>query len=120
VTRSSAVTSPPPLKKPALRRCSPGTCLPYNTVVAAGGAAGVNGGTAGGAAVVGCSTAGGAVEVNYGAAGRQQGVGLAAGKAATVKSESAASTAAVCPGGSTVPATVTIVVEHKLVYQLVE
>jgi hypothetical protein len=30
-----------------------------------------------------------------------------------VKSESAASMAAVCPGGSTVPATVMIVVKHK-------
>jgi hypothetical protein len=119
VTRSSAVTSPPPLKKPALRRCSPGTYLPYNTVVAAGGAAGVNGGTAGGAAVISYSTAGGAVEVNYGAAGRQQGVSLAAGKAVTVKSEPATSTAAVCPGGSTVPVTVTIVVKHKLIYQSV-
>ena len=38
-----------------------------------------------GAAVVDCVTAGGAVEVNYGAAGRQQGFGLAAGKAAKVK-----------------------------------
>jgi len=38
-------------------------------VVAAGGAAGVSGGTTGGAAVVGC-----------GATGRQQGVGLAAGR----------------------------------------
>ena len=49
------------------------------TVVAAGGAAGVNGSTAGGAAVVGYSTAGGAVEVNYSAAGRQQGVSIAIG-----------------------------------------
>ena len=46
------------------------------------GAAKVNGGTAGGAAVVDCITAGGAVGVNCGAAGRQQGFGLAAGKAA--------------------------------------
>ena len=36
-----------------------------------------------------------------------------------VKSESAASIAAVCLGGSTVPATVMIVVEYKLVYQLI-
>ena len=36
-----------------------------------------------------------------------------------VKSESAASMAAVCPGGSTVPATVIIVVEYRLVYQLI-
>ena len=36
-----------------------------------------------------------------------------------VKSESAASMAAVCPGGSTVPATVMIVVEYRLVYQLI-
>ena len=33
--------------------------------------------------------------------------------------ESAASMAAVCPGGSTVPATVIIVVEYRLVYQLI-
>ena len=79
------------------------------TVVAAGGAAGVSGGTAGEAAVVGYSTAGGAVKVNCGAAG----------VAVTVKSESTASMAAVCPGGSTVPATVMIVVEHRLVYQLI-
>ena len=59
------------------------------TVVAAGGAAGANGGAVGGTAVVGYSTA------------------------ATVKSESTASMAAVCPGGSTVPATVTIVVKHR-------
>ena len=38
-----------------------------------------------GAAVIDCITAGGAVEVNYGAAGRQQGLGLAAGKAAKVE-----------------------------------
>ena len=43
---------------------------------------------------------------------------LAAGRAVTVKSESAASMAAVCLGGSTVPATVMIVVEYRLVYQL--
>ena len=48
---------------------SPGTCLPCDTVVATGGVAEVNGGTAGGAAVIGYSTAGRAVEVNYGAAG---------------------------------------------------
>ena len=48
-------------------------------------AAKVNGGTIGGAAVVNCITAGKAVEVNYSAAGRQQGVSLAAGKAAKVK-----------------------------------
>ena len=83
VMRPSAVTSPPPLKKACPQALSPGTCLPYNTVVAAGGAARVSGGTAGGAAVVGYITA-----------GRQQGVGVAAG------------VAAVCPGGSTVPATV--------------
>ena len=41
------------------------------------------------------------------------------GRVATVKSESAASMAAVCPGSSTVPATVMIVVEYKLVYQLI-
>ena len=39
---------------------------------------------------------------------------LAAGRAARVKSESAASMAAVCPGGSTVPATVIIVVKYRL------
>ena len=37
----------------------------------------------------------------------------AVGRAATVKSEPAASIAAVCPGSSTVPATVIIVVEHR-------
>ena len=62
------------------------------TVVAAGGAAGVNNGTAGGAAVVGYNTAGGAVEV---------------------KLESTASMAAVCLGGSTVPVTVIIVVKRR-------
>ena len=36
-----------------------------------------------------------------------------------VKLESAASMAAVCLGGSMVPATVMIVVEYKLVYQLI-
>ena len=36
-----------------------------------------------------------------------------------VKLKSAASMAAVCPGSSTVPATVMIVVEYRLVYQLV-
>ena len=36
-----------------------------------------------------------------------------------VKSESAVSMAAVCLGGSTVPATVMIVVEYRLVYQLI-
>ena len=40
-------------------------------------------------------------------------------RAATVKSELATSMAAVCPGGSTVPATVIIVVKYRLVYQLV-
>ena len=35
------------------------------------------------------------------------------GRAATVKSESAASMAAVCPGGSIVPAIVIIVVKHR-------
>ena len=35
------------------------------------------------------------------------------GRAATVKSKSAASMAAVCPGGSTVPATVMIVVKYR-------
>ena len=62
------------------------------TVVAAGGAAGVNNNTAGGAAVVGYSTANGAVKV---------------------KLKLTASMAAVCPGGSTVPATVMIVVKHR-------
>ena len=41
------------------------------------------------------------------------------GKAATVKLESAVSIAAVCLGSSTVPATVMIVVEYRLVYQLI-
>ena len=41
------------------------------------------------------------------------------GKAATVKSESAASITAVCPNSSTVPVTVIIVVEYRLVYQLI-
>ena len=88
-------------------------------------AAKVNSGTVGGAAVVDYITIDRAVGVSYGAAGRQQGgwfscrqsskgQRLAAGgsskisvscRAATVKSESAASMAAVCPGGSTVPAT---------------
>ena len=36
-----------------------------------------------------------------------------------VKSELAVSIAAVCLGGSTVPATVMIVVEYRLVYQLI-
>ena len=36
-----------------------------------------------------------------------------------VKSESAASIAAVCPGSSTALATVMIVVEYRLVYQLI-
>ena len=36
-----------------------------------------------------------------------------------VKSESAVSMAAVCLGGSTVPVTVIIVVEYRLVYQLI-
>ena len=73
------------------------------TVVAAGGAAGANGGAVGGTAVVGYSTVGGAVEVNYGAAG----------VAVTVKLESTASITAICPGGSTVLAMVTIVVKHR-------
>ena len=38
------------------------------------------------------------------------------GRAATVKSKSAVSIAAVCLGSSTVPATVIIVVEYRLVY----
>ena len=41
------------------------------------------------------------------------------GKAATVKSKSAASIAAVCLGSSTVPAIVIIVVKYRLVYQLI-
>ena len=41
------------------------------------------------------------------------------GKAATVKSESATSIAAVCLGSSTVPITVMIVVKYRLVYQLI-
>ena len=41
------------------------------------------------------------------------------GKAATVKLELAASMAAVCPGGSTVPVTVIIMVKYRLVYQLI-
>ena len=41
------------------------------------------------------------------------------GRAATVKSESAVSMVAVCPNSSTVPATVIIVVEYRLVYQLI-
>ena len=36
-----------------------------------------------------------------------------------VKSELAAGIAAVCLGGSTVPATVIIVVKYRLVYQLI-
>ena len=36
-----------------------------------------------------------------------------------VKLKSVVSMAAVCPGGSTVPATVMIVVEYRLVYQLI-
>ena len=36
-----------------------------------------------------------------------------------VKSESAVNIAAVCPGNSTVPATVLIVVKYRLVYQLI-
>ena len=36
-----------------------------------------------------------------------------------VKSEPAVSIAAVCPGSSTVPATVMIVVEYRLIYQLI-
>ena len=41
------------------------------------------------------------------------------GRAVTVKSELAVNMAAVCLGGSMVPATVIIVVEYRLVYQLV-
>ena len=41
------------------------------------------------------------------------------GRAATVKSKSAVSIAVVCPGNSTVPATVMIVVEYRLIYQLI-
>ena len=40
-------------------------------------------------------------------------------KAATVKSESVISMAAVCLGSSTVPTTVIIVVKYKLIYQLI-
>ena len=36
-----------------------------------------------------------------------------------VKLESAASMAAVCLGGSTVPVTVIIVIEYRLIYQLI-
>ena len=72
------------------------------TVIAAGRAARFNG-----------STTGGAVEVNYSTAGRQQGVSLAAGKAVTLKSESAASMTAVCLGGNTVLIMVMIVVKYK-------
>ena len=46
-------------------------------------------------------------------------VGWLQAEAVTVKSESAASMAAVCLSGSTVPATVIIVVEYRLVYQLI-
>ena len=77
------------------------------------GAAKVNSGTAGRAAVLDCITAGGAVGVNYGAAGGSSKILINCGRAATVKSESAASIAAVCPGGSTVPATVIIVVKYR-------
>ena len=41
------------------------------------------------------------------------------GRAATVKSELVASIVAVCLGSSTVPAIVIIVVEYRLVYQLI-
>ena len=41
------------------------------------------------------------------------------GRAVTVKSELAVNMAAVCLGGSMVPATVIIVVEYRLVYQLI-
>ena len=41
------------------------------------------------------------------------------GKAATVKSELAINMAAVCLSSSTVPTTVIIVVEYRLVYQLI-
>ena len=40
-------------------------------------------------------------------------------RVATVKSELAASIAAVCPGGSTALVTVIIVVKYRLVYQLI-
>ena len=75
-----------------------------------------------GATVINYITANGAVEVNYSTAGRQQGFSLATGKsskisvsyrAATVKSESAASIAAVCLGNNTVLAAVVIVVKHR-------
>jgi len=46
----------------------------------------------------------GAVGVDCGAAARQQGVGSAAGRAATVESESTAGGIAVCSGSSTVQA----------------
>ena len=69
-----------------------GTCLPYYTVIAIGGAVEVNSSTTGGAVVVGYSTIGVVVRV---------------------KSELAASIAAICPGSSTVPAAVVIVVEHR-------
>ena len=49
------------------------------------GAVKVNSGTAGRAVGVNGDTAGKAVKVNYSAAGRQQGVGLATGKAAKVE-----------------------------------
>ena len=49
------------------------------------GAAKVNNSTVGGAAVVDYITAGRAVELNYSSAGRQQGGGLAVGKAVKVK-----------------------------------
>jgi hypothetical protein len=41
------------------------------------------------------------------------------GKVVTVKLESAISIAAVCLGGSTAPVTVIIVVEYRLIYQLI-
>ena len=69
-----------------------GTCLPYNTVITVGGAAGVNSGTIGGAVVVGYSTV---------------------GVVARVKSESAINIVAVYPGSSTVLVAVVIVVEHR-------
>ena len=78
---------------------------------------------AGEAAVVGYSTAGGAVVVNCGAAGRQQGVGVAAGRSSKIlvscrqssngQTGISCGVAAVCPGGSTVPAAVVIVVKHR-------
>ena len=85
------------------------------TVIAAGGAAGANGGAIGGTAVVGYSTAGGAVKVNCGAAGKSSEVfghatgkssngqiGIAAGR--SNRKSTAAGGIAVCLGSSTVQA----------------